>query len=293
MKKIFILFLAVMLLLSMPMQAFAHIHTHLGEHEEETSEDCPAEQGMGGFGAFLLTFVSGMVTVIGAASVLLFKKSSKRVLAFFLGFSGGTMLGLAFLELIPESVAGFGIGYMLLFFIAGIGVYLLVEKCLPHSHGHEDCHEHHAHYGHMEHIGLISAAALLLHNIPEGIATFAAGQGSYSMGMKLAIAIALHNIPVGISIAMPLMYSGRRGRAIFIALIAALAEPLGALIAWLFLGENISEVLLSTVFAIAAGLLSAAALDELLPESRRLGFDTAAFLGVMLGICLMPAVGLF
>ena len=82
MKKIFILFLAVMLLLSMPMQAFAHIHTHLGEHEEETSEDCPAEQGMGGFGAFLLTFVSGMVTVIGAASVLLFKRAASVSLPF-------------------------------------------------------------------------------------------------------------------------------------------------------------------------------------------------------------------
>ena len=45
-----------------------------------------------------------------------------------------------------------------------------------------------------------TAAAIAIHNFPEGIATFIVGLARPELGIALAIAIAVHNIPEGISI---------------------------------------------------------------------------------------------
>ena len=56
-------------------------------------------------------------------------------------------------------------------------------------------------------VGFISMIAIILHNIPEGIATFVATNSDITLGISLAIAIAMHNIPEGISISVPIYYS--------------------------------------------------------------------------------------
>jgi zinc transporter ZupT len=59
--------------------------------------------------------------------------------------------------------------------------------------------------------GLLSALAVGIHNLPEGLASFAATMASPSAGAAIAVAIALHNIPEGVAVAMPLAYaSGSR-----------------------------------------------------------------------------------
>ncbi len=49
--------------------------------------------------------------------------------------------------------------------------------------------------------------AIIIHNIPEGIATFMAGCSDSKLGITLTLAIALHNIPEGISISVPIYYA--------------------------------------------------------------------------------------
>ena len=51
----------------------------------------------------------------------------------------------------------------------------------------------HAHY----YIQYIIAAAIAIHNFPEGIAAFVVGLATPRLGIALAIAIAVHNIPEG------------------------------------------------------------------------------------------------
>ena len=84
--------------------------------------------------------------------------------------------------------------------------------------------------------------AIILHNLPEGIATFVATSSDVKLGLSLAIAIAMHNIPEGISISVPIYYStGSKKRAIFYTLVSALSEPLGALLAFIFLKNFIND----------------------------------------------------
>ena len=75
---------------------------------------------------------------------------------------------------------------------------------------------------------LITGAALLLHNFPEGVLTFFAGTADPALGLRTAAAIALHNIPEGLAVAVPFAYATRsRAAGVLAALVSGLAEPLG------------------------------------------------------------------
>ena len=76
---------------------------------------------------------------------------------------------------------------------------------------------------------LITGAALLLHNFPEGVLTFFAGTADPALGLRTAAAIALHNIPEGLAVAVPFAYATRsRAAGVLAALVSGLAEPFGS-----------------------------------------------------------------
>ena len=56
-------------------------------------------------------------------------------------------------------------------------------------------------------VGILSAVAIALHNIPEGIVTYIGYVDNPVVGLSLAIGIAAHNIPEGLSVALPVFYS--------------------------------------------------------------------------------------
>ena len=63
-------------------------------------------------------------------------------------------------------------------------------------------------------MGLFTAAAIAIHNFPEGMATFLAAIDDPRTGVAIAIAVALHNIPEGISVSVPVFYAtGNRTKA--------------------------------------------------------------------------------
>lgn len=128
-----------------------------------------------------------------------------------------------------------------------------------------------AFHEHMGRIGLLSALAIGLHNLPEGVVTFVSSLSSPQVGAVFAAAIGLHNVFEGIVVAVPIFEAtGSAWKAFFFASIAGLAEPIGALIAYGALGgsQHPSPVLFGAVFAIVSGVMTAIALTELLPTAR-------------------------
>ena len=78
--------------------------------------------------------------------------------------------------------------------------------------------------------------AIILHNIPEGIATFMTTTNDLRLGVSLCIAITCHNIPEGISIFTPIYYAtNKKRKALLYTFISGISEPLGALFAFLIL----------------------------------------------------------
>ena len=99
-------------------------------------------------------------------------------------------------------------------------------------------------------LGIISALVLIIHNIPEGITTYASTTADTILGLQLTLAIALHNIPEGISIAIPIYYStNNKLKAFLYTLIAGLSELLGALLAFIFFKENKKQLAIKTFFS--------------------------------------------
>jgi len=137
-------------------------------------------------------------------------------------------------------------------------------------------------------LGIFSMIAIILHNVPEGIATFIATNNDTSLGITLSIAIALHNIPEGISISIPIYYATKdRKKAIFYTFIAALSEPFGALLAFIFLKNIVTDSIIGILFAIIAGIMSHLSLYELLPASKKYQQYKIASISFIFGVVFM------
>lgn len=107
-----------------------------------------------------------------------------------------------------------------------------------------------------------------------------------SFGLFIAAAILLHNIPEGIATALPLYSSGMAKRDSFlVAFASGLVEPIGALAAALFLKSFAWFV--PAALAFAGGVMMFITLDELIPVAREHGHQHYTAVGIVLGSILV------
>jgi ZIP family zinc transporter len=252
--------------------------------------------------AFTLTLLAGLATGIGSVLALFAQRTNTRFLSIALGFSAGVMIYVSFVELLADArtslVADLGAragawGAVLAFF-GGIAVTGFIDRLVPAAENPHELHrveEMQARpYAHLMRMGLFSAAAIAIHNFPEGIATFVAALDSPRLGVGIAAAVALHNIPEGIAVAVPVYYAtGSRAQAFTWSFLSGLAEPLGALMAWVLLGGLVSPALKGALLAAVAGVMVFISLDELLPTAREYGEPHLALYGLVAGMALMAA----
>jgi ZIP family zinc transporter len=159
----------------------------------------------------------------------------------------------------------------------------------------EGTHDHSVHHRKLMRMGLFTALAIGIHNFPEGLATFLAALQDPSLGVAIAVAVALHNIPEGISVSVPIFYAtGDRKKAFLYSVLSGLAEPLGAIIAYLgirlFFGGNEGVVppqVMGILFGGVAGIMVYISLDELLPTSRAYGKGHDSLFGLVAGMLVM------
>ena len=242
----------------------------------------------------LLSTLAGLSTVIGAIIVFFTKTKNEKFLTFSLGFSAGVMITVSFTDLFPtaeESIAKYhgelqGVLWSILFLLIG-GLIAFLINTEDNTYRLSD-KESNKNYG-LFRVGLVSTIALMLHNFPEGIATFVSGYQDIGLGISVAFAIALHNIPEGIAIAMPIYFStGSRYKAIKYSFWSGMTEPLGAFLSFLFLKPFINELILGIIFAVVCGIMIYISLAELIPSSRSYGHIKLSLLSIFLGIAIMP-----
>eukprot|EP00124_Ichthyophonus_hoferi_P005248 Ihof_evm1s714 gene=Ihof_evmTU1s714 len=114
--------------------------------------------------------------------------------------------------------------------------------------------------------GALTALAITVHNFPEGIATFVGALNDPKVGGALAFAIGIHNIPEGLCVAVPIFFStGSKKKAFIYVVVSALAEPLAAFIAWLFLSEHLNDLAFAIIFGLVGGIMVVISLKGLLP----------------------------
>jgi zinc transporter, ZIP family len=253
--------------------------------------------------AFVLTTIAGLSTGIGSAIAFFSTRTNYRFLSLSLGFSAGVMIYVSFAEMMPEAsslLAGtftprIAETIRIVCFLGGMGVSLFIDRLVPEEenphearsveeYSQDDPAKRHK----LMRLGLFSALAITIHNFPEGIATFAATLSDVSLGGTIAAAVAIHNIPEGIAVSVPIYFAtGSRVRAFRLSLLSGLAEPLGAVMAYLVLRPFLNEAVLGGLFAAVAGIMIFISLDELLPTAREYGAGHHAVYGVIGGMALM------
>jgi ZIP family zinc transporter len=258
--------------------------------------------------ALLLTVIAGLGSGVGGILSVLSKKKNVKFLSVALGFSAGVMVYVAFAELYDEAnrslidLYGNKMGTItaVISFFAGILVIAIIDKLIPEKQNpHEFSHittEKHLiskltppdKTAALKRTGFVTAIALTVHNLPEGLATFISALKDPKIALPVAFAITLHNIPEGIAVAMPIYYStGNRKKSVFYAFISGIAEPVGAIIGYIFLRTFISDTLFGIVFGVVAGIMVFISIDELLPSAREYGEHHLSIYGFVFGMLVM------
>jgi len=119
-------------------------------------------------------------------------------------------------------------------------------------------------------IGVLSMVALMIHNLPEGVLIYLTTSMDLELGIKLGAAILMHNIPEGIAIAVPIYHATKSKKKAFkMTLIAGLAEPIGAILAWLLLSRFIGETFISITMLFVAGIMISIAINDIFEEAKK------------------------
>lgn len=236
---------------------------------------------------FLLTAIAGLSTMVGTFLIFISKNKKDFIILGALSFASAVMMTVSFTDLIPESFFMLSMSFklfptiliLLIFLNIGIIISFTIDKYLPDVSNNENG---------LYRVGLISMLAIILHNIPEGIATFMAGNTDISLGITLTIAIALHNIPEGISISVPIYYAtGSKIKALFYTFISGLSELFGAIITYLFLKPFISDIVMGCLFSVIAGVMLHIAIYELIPTSLKYKNINLTFIFFIMGMVFM------
>lgn len=253
--------------------------------------------------ALLLTLIAGLSTGIGGAIAFFARRTNTKLLAVSLGFSAGVMIYVSFSEILTEAhhtlIEGYGekagSWYAVLAFFGGMLLIALIDKLVP---SYENPHEIRSvedmdneklkDTSKLKRMGIMAALAIIIHNFPEGLATFTAALTDPSLGMAIAVAIAIHNIPEGIAVAVPFYYAtGNRKKAFLLSFLSGLSEPLGAIIGFLILMPFMTPLVFGIIMAGVAGIMVFISLDELLPAAEEYGEHHLSIYGVVAGMAVM------
>lgn len=120
----------------------------------------------------------------------------------------------------------------------------------------------------LQSMGILSGIAIALHNIPAGIATFTAGVEDPAIGLSMAIGVGLHNVAEGVAVAAPVYFAtGSKWKGIMWCIVAAVAEHVGAVIAFAIVGKEGHDFGQATLYGMMAGVMATITMKEIFPTA--------------------------
>jgi ZIP family zinc transporter len=262
--------------------------------------------------AFLLCLFAGLATGIGSIIAATIKQLKTTYLTIGLGLSAGVMLYISFVEMLPHAFENLGEGGGALAFFSGMLIMLIIDFLIPEEknpHHFEDISSHSEQSQiqpqikqqesingspaqpspeQLKRTGILAMVAIIIHNFPEGIATFLAAYENIEWGIIIAVAVALHNIPEGISVTMPIIYAtGDRKKGLWYGILSGFAEPLGAIIGFLLLRPFLTPAVLSAIMGMVAGIMVYISVDEIIPVAHTYSEGHYAIGGILVGMAIM------
>ena len=216
---------------------------------------------------FFLTLLTtiGIAALALSGSLLLFLKDNilKRISLYLLALAAGALLGTAFLHLLPKALEE-GLpeqGFLVL--LGGFLFFYIGEKLLHLHHGTEGADEHNPRV-----LGVLSLSADAVHNFIDGVILAVAFLVDVRLGLVTAAAVALHEIPQEIAEFGVLLYAGfSKHRALLLNFLSATTVILGGIVG--FLAKDILTPLIPFVLLFAAGGFIYIGASDFIPEFKK------------------------
>jgi zinc transporter ZupT len=188
----------------------------------------------------------------------------RRYLLYIMAFSAGLLIGVVFLDLLPEVIklareTNVVIEYLMVTLLGGFLTIFLLEK-LTVIHGEKQ----HDSPGHRHNVGLVGAAGLSFHSFLDGLAIGVAFNASNAVGFVILLAVVAHDFADGLNtVTFMLATKNNRTRTFTLLAIDAIAPVVGALLAGPL---RISQGLLVFQLSFFAGFLLYLGASDLLPH---------------------------
>ncbi len=237
-------------------------------------------------------------TTLGAACVFMMRKTMPAMLHKTLtGFAAGVMVAASVWSLLIPSMEMTGReGFMSVFpaivgFLLGMTFLLLLDVIVPHQH--IDSKESEGPRSRLSRTAKL-VFAVILHNIPEGMAVGVALAAALEHNvylpmagaLALSVGIAIQNFPEGAIVSMPLRANGNsRLRSFFIGTMSGIVEPIAAIITILL--ASVVIPILPYLLAFAGGAMIYVVVEELIPETQEGEHSNMGTIGFAIGFVLM------
>jgi zinc and cadmium transporter len=217
-----------------------------------------------------LSLLGSLGGLFVASTLLLFKPDVRvKLIPWLVSYAVGTLLGVALMDLLPESLETLPPATVFGTLLAGILAFFIFEKLVLWRHCHADHCEMHT-----------AAAPLILvgdavHNFIDGAVIAAATAVSVPLGVTTAIAVATHEIPQEVGDFAILLGAGySRLRALWLNVLSGLSAVAGVLLAGVAI-EHVPRVL-PYFLPVAAASFLYVAMSDLIPSLHRGPFERSS-----------------
>ena len=140
----------------------------------------------------------------------------------------------------------------------------------------------------LRHIGVISAIALILHNMIEGAAIYLLARENMQLGWIATLGVGLHNLPLGMVLASMFYQANlNKGKTLFLIFLISLSTFVGGLGLSLLQLESIPVVFEAITLSITIGMLLFIILVELLPKIVHTEHKSITVSGLVCGVIIM------
>lgn len=233
------------------------------------------------------SLLGSLGAIAGAALLLFFPDGVRKALVpSLISYATGTLLGAAFLCMIPAGLKLAPAFAVLASVLAGMVLFFVLEKLVLWRHCHDsDCEVH-------GRAGPLIIVGDDFHNFVDGVVIAAAFLTSIPLGITVSLAVIAHEIPQEVGDFALLLDSGYgRTRALLLNGLSACATLPGAVIAYFWLGETRDAVPYMLALSAASFIYIAAA--DLIPSLHRQVTAAASLRQLLLLLTGIGTIGWF
>jgi zinc and cadmium transporter len=214
----------------------------------------------------IITFslLGSAVSVMLAAGLLFLPAGArKNLLPLLVSYAAGTLLGAAFLGMLPTALkAAASPEWIMVAVLGGIVLFFILEKLVLWRHCHKpDCKVHNA-------AGPLILIGDAFHNFIDGVVIAGAFLVSIPAGIAVSVAVIAHEVPQEIGdFALLMEYGYSRTKALLLNFASSASTPAGAVLAFYTL--NVVRQAIPFVLAVSAASFIYIALADILPGLQK------------------------